>query len=96
MPAHNGISHGVSLVTARVLSAITAVRPEERRQTFAAFLTLFGFMAGHALLETARDALFLARWPATQLPWVYLLIAVVALALTRSQHRLLRRRQRRP
>jgi len=95
MGAQNNISYGISLVTARAVGAIAAVRPGERRQTFGAFLTLFGFMAGHALLETARDALFLARWPASRLPWVYLLIAVVALALTRSQHRLLRRFQTR-
>ncbi len=95
MAAHNSISYGFSLVTARAVGAITAVRPEERRQTFGAFLTLFGFMAGHALLETARDALFLASWPASQLPWVYLLIAVIALALTQSQDRLLRRFQTR-
>lgn len=44
---------------------------------------MFGFMAGHAMLETARDALFLANWPASQLPWVYLGIAVFALALSR-------------
>jgi len=59
------------------------VRPEERRDAAAAFLTLFGALAGHTLLETARDALFLARLPPTQLPWVYLGIA--ALAVTVSQ-----------
>jgi AAA family ATP:ADP antiporter len=47
-----------------------------------AFLTLFGVMCGHALLETARDALFLAKLPASQLGWVYLIIAVLALAIT--------------
>ena len=47
--------------------------------TVSAFVTLFGFMLGHALLETARDALFLTHLPARELPWVYLAIAVLAL-----------------
>ncbi len=91
MRAPNATSYGISLVTARFLSVITSVRPDERRHAFGAFLTLFGFMTGHALLETARDALFLGSWPASQLPWAYLLIAVSALAIVRSEERLLRR-----
>lgn len=75
----------------RVLGALGAIRNDERRDTLGAFLTLFGFMTGHALLETARDALFLARLPASLLPWVYLTIAAVALALARQQPRLLSR-----
>ncbi len=75
----------------RVLSTFGAIRPDERRDTLAAFVTLFGFMAGHALLETARDALFLARLPASLLPWVYLTIAAAALLLTRNPPRVLRR-----
>ena len=39
------------------------VRPDERRIAWSAFLTLFGMLAGHTVLETARDALFLARLP---------------------------------
>ena len=56
----------------------------------AAFLTLFGLMAGHGLLETARDTLFLSRLPATQLPWVYLAIAAFALFFTSLQQQRLR------
>ena len=52
-----------------------AARKGERRDTWAAFLTLFALIASHALLETARDALFLAKIPATRLPWVFLAIA---------------------
>lgn len=44
-------------------------------------------MAAHALLETARDALFLARLPPEQLAWVYLAIAVVSLGLFVLQER---------
>ncbi|HMJ11307.1 MAG TPA: hypothetical protein VK524_07850, partial [Polyangiaceae bacterium] len=39
-------------------------------------------MAAHALLETARDALFLANVPAAELPWVYFAIAAGSLAVT--------------
>src|SRR5260221_6843918 len=57
---------------------LTSVRPEERPGAAAAFVTIFGILAAHTLLETARDALFLARLPASRLPWVYLIIAGVA------------------
>jgi ATP/ADP translocase len=64
-----------------VVTRLLAVRPEERRGTVAAFLTIFGTLAGHTVLETARDALFLARLPASRLAIVYLLIALVAVGL---------------
>ena len=60
---------------------------EEGRLKRAAFMTLFGLMAGHALLETARDALFLTNVPAERLPWVYLLIALLAVFIARVQAR---------
>jgi AAA family ATP:ADP antiporter len=65
--------------------SLALVRAGERRNALGAFLTLFGLMTGHALLETARDALFLAHLPPSKLPWVYLAIAAVALALTGSR-----------
>src|SRR5688500_11467613 len=58
-----------------------AVTPEARRNTIAAFTTLLVITTGHTLLETARDALFLAKVPASQLPWMYLVIVLVALGL---------------
>jgi AAA family ATP:ADP antiporter len=64
-----------------VVRRLLALRPEERRGTVAAFLTIFGTLAAHTLLETARDALFLARLPAPRLAVVYLLIAFVAVGL---------------
>ncbi len=63
------------------------VRPEERRGALAAFVTLLGVTAGHTLLETARDALFLAKLPVSRLPWVYLAIAGVGLVLARVGRR---------
>jgi hypothetical protein len=44
-------------------------------------------MCAHALLETARDALFLARLPASQLGWVYLIIAASAVTITLASRR---------
>ncbi len=63
------------------VSGQTSVRPEERRGVVLAFATLLGILASYALLETARDALFLARLSPTELPWVYLVMAVVAVGL---------------
>lgn len=65
-----------------MLRAFADVRPEERPGVTGAFLTLFGILAGYTLLETGRDALFLARLPPSQLPWVYLAMAVVAVGLS--------------
>lgn len=64
------------------------VRPDERRETYAAFLTLLGFVASHTMLETARDALFLAKVSSTHLPWVFISIAVLSLLFANIQHRL--------
>jgi ATP:ADP antiporter, AAA family len=57
-----------------------AMRKGERRDVWAAFLTLFALIASHSLLETARDALFLAKIPSSNLPWVFLAIAALSLA----------------
>ncbi len=78
-------------LTLQMLALIARVRPDERRDVLGAFLTLFGFMTGHALLETARDALFLASLPAQRLPWAYLAIAVIALGLGQREPRVVRR-----
>ncbi len=59
------------------------IRAEDRRDTLVAFCTLMILVAGHAMLETARDALFLRALPAEKLPLAYLAIAVLALVVTR-------------
>ncbi len=69
--------------------------PRERRAAAAAFITLACVMAGHAILETARDALFLRSLPATQLPWVYLIIALSTLVVAGFESRLARGARRR-
>lgn len=66
-------------------SLLSDVRPQERRGVLAAFVALFGILTGHTLLETARDALFLARLPASQLPWVYLAMAGVAVVVSQAR-----------
>ena len=53
------------------------VRPRERRAVFVAFSVLFCVLGAHALVETARDALFLQALPVERLPWVYLLVALI-------------------
>ncbi|HEY5945805.1 MAG TPA: hypothetical protein VIV40_09950 [Kofleriaceae bacterium] len=50
-----------------------------RRTVLAPAVLLFGIMVAHALLETARDALFLARLGPQHLASAYLAIAVVAM-----------------
>ena len=69
------------------MAMFSAIRPEERRATWSALITLFGFMASHAMLETARDALFLAKVSFSRLPWVYLAIAVFSLILAQLRQR---------
>lgn len=64
------------------LRGLLDIRPEERRNTFAAFAALFTITTGHTLLETARDALFLAKIPTSHLPWMYLVIVGFALGLS--------------
>jgi len=46
------------------------IRPGERRDTFVAAASLFVLLGAHAILETARDALFLASIAPEQLPVV--------------------------
>lgn len=75
----------------RLLGTFGSVRADERRDVLGAFVTLLGFMTGHAILETARDTLFLSELPATLLPWVYLTLAASALLLTKYHSSLARR-----
>jgi ATP:ADP antiporter, AAA family len=73
-----------------LLRRLLDVRPEERRVTATAFVVLFGILAAHTILETARDALFLARLPPSQLPWMYLAMAAIAVVLSNWSSRRLR------
>jgi AAA family ATP:ADP antiporter len=66
------------------LDASKANKASEARLRRGAFCTLGGVMAAHALLETGRDALFLANLPVEQLPWVYLAIAAITIPAARA------------
>ncbi len=59
------------------------MRAEERTTVYSAFFALVGMTAAHTLLETARDALFLAKVPASRLVWVYAMFAVIAIIVAR-------------
>lgn len=61
----------------------------------AATAVLFAILAGHSMLETARDALFLSALPASRLPTVYLAIAGLAFAVAAANRLLTRRFSRR-
>jgi ABC-type nitrate/sulfonate/bicarbonate transport system permease component len=63
------------------------IRPGERRDALGTFVLLFGLLAGHSMLETARDALFLAKIPATRLPIAYVAIAILAIFVTNVRPR---------
>jgi AAA family ATP:ADP antiporter len=65
--------------------SLFAIRKGERRQVWASFSTLFALIASHSILETARDALFLAKVPVTRLPWVFLAIAAASFTLMNAQ-----------
>lgn len=61
---------------------ITPMDRTERALAGSAFATLLGLTAGHTLLETARDALFLSRVSPAQLPWLYLAVAILGVSAT--------------
>jgi hypothetical protein len=67
---------------------LKAVRAGERRDAWAAFAVSFALLASDAVLETARDALFLTKLPPSRLPPVYLAIAGVSLLVTELRARL--------
>lgn len=69
----------------------SVLRPGEERPTLASFGFLAIFFASQAMLEAARDTLFLSKVPADHLPWMYIVIAVVSFVVARGEERLGRR-----
>ena len=67
------------------------LREGEARPAIEAFLTLFGIIAGHTILETARDALFLSKLPPSRLAFVYVLLAALTLVVTAGNTHFVRR-----
>ncbi len=76
--------------------SLLGIRAGERRDTWAAFLTLFGLVGSHSILETARDALFLAKIAPTRLPFVFVAIAALSFAAVNAPARLGTRMSGRP
>ena len=72
------------------LSKLVDLRGDERGLVARIGLVLFGLIAAHTMLETARDALFLGKLPPFKLTWVYALLAVVTLATASVNNRFVR------
>jgi len=66
-----------------------SIRPEDHRNLAVGFVSLLVIMTAYAILRTARDTLFLAGLPATDLPWAYLAIAVLVTIELQLHQRLL-------
>jgi ATP/ADP translocase/HEAT repeat protein len=64
------------------MTRLLGVRREDGPTVWLAFATLLTIVAAHSVLETARDALFLAHLPPRLLPWAYFGIAIVAFVAT--------------
>ncbi len=73
------------------LAKIMDLRDGEAGPALQAFLALFGIIAGHTILETARDALFLSKLPPSRLPLVYVLLAAATLVAAGWNARFVRR-----
>ncbi len=67
------------------------VRKGEARPAVRSFLLLALVVGGHTVLETARDALFLGKLPASRLSLVYAMIAGLALVVSGPNARFVRR-----
>ena len=77
------------------ISRIIDVRPGEGVIVGKATATLFGIIAAHTMLETARDALFLQSMPPSALTYVYGILAGLALVVSRANALYVRRFGRR-
>jgi AAA family ATP:ADP antiporter len=82
---------GANSPHADLLDRWLGLRPRDHRDAAIAFLTLLLAMAAHAVLETARDTLFLMAFPTRLLPWAYLAIALLALVTSILHRRVLSR-----
>jgi ATP:ADP antiporter, AAA family len=74
----------------RRISRFFDLRQGEERQVLRVFFALFLVIAGHTMLETARDALFLTKLPPQQLNLVYVALAGLAFVVSAGSTRLAR------
>lgn len=65
------------------MNSLLGVRRSDARTVWTAFATLLVIVAAHAVLETARDSLFLGDLSPQRLPWAYLGIALLAFGVAR-------------
>jgi ATP:ADP antiporter, AAA family len=86
---------GAWLTSIAVFGRLLGIRPRDHRDAAVGFVTLLLAMAAHAVLEAARDALFLATLEPTALPWAYLAMAGLTLVAASFQRKLLARLRRR-
>ncbi|HLM76606.1 MAG TPA: MFS transporter, partial [Polyangiaceae bacterium] len=77
------------------LARVIDLREGEGLKVVKTSSTLFGLIAAHTLLETARDALFLEKLPARRLPIVYVILAVLAFVVSAGTARFVDRFGRR-
>jgi AAA family ATP:ADP antiporter len=78
-----------------VVARLFDLREGESSPALQAFATLFLVIAAHTTLETARDAIFLTKLPASQLNVVYVLLAAATLLTTAASRELAARFGRR-
>jgi len=71
-----------------VLGAFKTVRRGERKDTFTASGVLFLLLASPAIIDTARDALFLGNIAPERLPLVTLAVAAVSLLVSEGHSRI--------
>src|SRR5690242_11178161 len=75
----------------RWLTRLMDLREGEGRPAIEAFLGLFGIIAGHAVVERAREALFRRKLPPSRLAFVYVLLAALTLVVTGANTHFVRR-----
>src|SRR3712207_2048536 len=68
------------------LTAERSLREPYGATARAGFVVLGLMIAGHAVLETARDTLFLTHLPPSRLPVLYLVMAAATLLVARNPH----------
>lgn len=73
------------------LAKLMDLRDGEVGPVLQAFVALFGIIAGHTILETARDALFLSKLPPSRLAVVYVMLAAATLVASGWNARFVRR-----
>lgn len=76
-----------SRLMGRLFGRLVDLRDGEGPALARTAVILFGLIAGHTMLETARDALFLGTLPPVRLTWVYALLAVLALGFSEVNNR---------